>query len=190
MSKKNKNKFNQKKAIKARIESKNRSFEESISNGIHPENRWCLGVLVSHLHASEQAFYLIRSANDFLSKCVGVDIILYAENLSNICVPSLCPVMPMESISFHDGPIIATNLGSLTEIYNLNIAGPKYLYIMDPQTLMDAGNILSDKIRVITASQDYAKIFKARTGIKPIGVVPHFNIEKMVQNIGSEILNG
>ena len=90
-----------------------------------------IGFLVNDLNPSQLSYFLIKNANEFLTKNKDYDIYIFYDNLAVPCLtPNFAIMQAAEAFSF-DGTLIATNLNTASKLINFPSAEKKYFYVWD-----------------------------------------------------------
>lgn len=147
-----------------------------------------LGLALPDYGANQAAFLAIAQTNLYLSENYETDIIGFYENLTKPClVPNFATMQAVEMWGY-DGPVIATSLNLAQDMVHIPTLKDRYFYIWDLEWIH-----LEDKeysklktvycnpeLKLVTRSQDYAKIIENVWNRKVEHIVEDFDIKELV----------
>ncbi len=147
---------------------------------MYPEQRPKIGFVLEDLTPSELNFSLLYNSMEISD---SVDIQLYYCNISKPCTNSLCGCFHyIDAIGF-DGPLIATDLATLSRILPFCTPNPKFLFVNDLEWLRYPGHAYNDfaplyrnpAIEIIARSNDHKRIIESAWNVQVAKVVENYN---------------
>lgn len=154
-----------------------------------------VGVVLNHLNISQLNFLLLNAVNQVCRKQSGIDVALFAQEISRPCVVMLCPLFDVQHLAAWTSPLIATSTISCLEA--LASRAPLILhYVFDVDFLnrtdLGAAEIRRAfcdlRVRVITRSEDCRRLIEAEFGV-PVcrTVVPNAEFDVLTKTIITEL---
>lgn len=147
-----------------------------------------LGIVLHGFSASELAFEIIHSTNEYLKTHSDIDIYGFAMNRELPILPPKFAIFPSLDLVSSADPIVATDIPTWQASLN-SVSTQKYLYIYDILRLNNVPRELVQKInesgfQLVPRTKNYADSLK-KLGYLNIMTecMPRFNIERLIEII-------
>lgn len=132
-----------------------------------------VGVVLNHLEVSQLNFFLLNSMNEASRRYIGIDVALFALQISKPFLTPLYPIFDIQRMMTWPYPLIATSTSACLEA--LASKSPLVLHyvfdvdFLDRQDLstMDLRRAFRDpRVRVITRGEDHRRLVETEFGIR------------------------
>jgi hypothetical protein len=147
-----------------------------------------LGIAVSHLGASQLGFYLARSANALLAQGREYEVVVFYQDLQPPCFEPRFSCQPIQEAFGFDGVMVATSFATAQAVSRFPSASKRLWYLWDLDWLRMlnkdyrslAGVYRDERLSVLARSEDHAKAFE-NVWLRPVaGIVPDFDLQKLL----------
>lgn len=143
-----------------------------------------LNILVPELGPSQKNYFLIRNLNALR----GVNVNVFAENLSRFCITPTFAVMNIAEAWAQPGTFIATNLSTASKLMTWPVAKRKLFYIWDLEFLRQNNRYYDayspiythKEFDLICRSEDHAKLITNAFNIEPKYIIENFDFKKLM----------
>jgi hypothetical protein len=147
-------------------------------------NKSKIGILLSHLGASQQAFKAITEINRMIA--MGLDGVLFYENLVMPCIRPSCAAMCINEIINFDGILVVNSIYNMSSISRSVNCAKTAFYVWDLEWLRSNNSSFLYNLKafnaadkLISRSYDHARLIKNYSNRMPT-VEPEFDLEKII----------
>ena len=151
------------------------------------------GVILEELSSSQISYFAIKNINEHVEDNSD-DFVVFVENMTGTVIQPQFATMGINEIWSFNGPTIATSVSTALSLLKSHSATKKYFYVWDLEWARSHGkdydyNItayIDPKLKLIARSKDHAVAIENYCNRKVSGIVPNFNITKLMDIINHE----
>jgi hypothetical protein len=160
------------------------------------DDRIIIGFIFEHLAISQKNYLALLNLNNLCKMYAGIDICIFSQHIIPPCIKPSYPVFDIKDLSFWNNQVlVSTNIGTTISALSTNTS-LVYHYAFDPEfidyfdkTFMSRA-FCDSRVRVIVRHEDHKKLIEEEFGIDVWGIVPDFDVEKLIKLIVTEKTNG
>jgi hypothetical protein len=148
-----------------------------------------LNFLVEDIGAGQLGYFLTTNINKLHDERPEVDAIVFYNNLHRHCATPKFAIMQMIEIWGHEGPTIATSLGTAYKLLTCPGIGPLFYYVWDlewlrgqPKIYSTAANIIcNDKLILLARSESHKLALENGFNVKVKAIIEDFNMKNILE---------
>ena len=152
-----------------------------------------VGIVLEELSASQLSYFAIKNINEYIEDNCN-DFVVFFENMTGSVIQPQFATMAINEIWSFNGPVIATSVSTAMSLSKSHSVTKKYFYVWDLEWSRRHGKdydyistaYTNPEIELIARSKDHAVAIENYCNRKVSGIVPNFNITKLMDTINHE----
>ncbi|MAF25509.1 hypothetical protein CL634_08060 [bacterium] len=152
-----------------------------------------IGIILEELSASQLSYFAIKNVNEYIEDSLD-DFVIFFENITGTVIQPEFATMAINEIWSFNGTAVATSVSTALSLLKSHSVTKKYFYVWDLEWSRRHGRdydyisaaYINPEIKLIARSKDHATAIENYCNRKVSGIVPNFNITKLMDIINHE----